>query len=189
MTAIKMDGEALAGRILDDLRLRIAALEERGITPGLGTVLVGDDGPSAKYVSMKHEDCAKVGMVSVDKRLPATATQAEVESTIAQLNTDPSVDAYIVQYPFPAGLDYTSAVLGVDPAKDADGLHPVNLGLLVMGEDGAAGLHSSRHPRSARGQWRSPGRPQRRGGRTRPDHRPPARQPVGAQAARAATPR
>ena len=135
MTAITLDGDALAAQIKDDLRSRVAALSERGVVPGLGTILVGDDGPSANYVGMKHKDCAQVGLHSVDKRLPATATQAEVEQAVAELNDDPSVHAFIVQYPFPKGLDYEAAILGVDPAKDADGLHPVNLGHLVMGVD------------------------------------------------------
>ena len=135
MTAITLDGDALAAQIKDDLRSRVAALAERGVVPGLGTILVGDDGPSANYVGMKHKDCAQVGLHSVDKRLPATAAQAEVEQAVAELNDDPSVHAFIVQYPFPKGLDYEAAILGVDPAKDADGLHPVNLGHLVMGVD------------------------------------------------------
>ena len=135
MTAITLDGDALAAQIKDDLRRRVAALAEGGVVPGLGTILVGDDGPSANYVGMKHKDCAEVGLHSVDKRLPATATQAEVEQAVAELNDDPSVHAFIVQYPFPKGLDYEAAILGVDPAKDADGLHPVNLGHLVMGVD------------------------------------------------------
>jgi len=135
MTAITLDGDALATQIKDDLRRRVAALAEGGVVPGLGTILVGDDGPSANYVGMKHKDCAQVGLHSVDKRLPATATQAEVEQAVAELNDDPSVHAFIVQYPFPKGLDYEAAILGVDPAKDADGLHPVNLGHLVMGVD------------------------------------------------------
>jgi len=135
MTATTLDGNRLAEALKVDMRSRVEALADRGITPGLGTILVGDDGPSAKYVGMKHHDCAEIGMTSVDRRLPATATQAEVEAVIDELNADPSVDAFIVQYPFPAGLDYARALLRVDPAKDADGLHPVNLGLLVMGED------------------------------------------------------
>jgi methylenetetrahydrofolate dehydrogenase (NADP+)/methenyltetrahydrofolate cyclohydrolase len=133
MTATVMDGEALAAAIKDDLSDRVVRLAERGVTPGLGTVLVGDDGPSEKYVSMKHRDCGAIGMTSVDRRLPTTATQAEVEAVIDELNRDPSVDAFIVQYPFPPGLDYDAAILKVDPRKDADGLHPVNLGRLVMG--------------------------------------------------------
>ena len=135
MTAITLDGDALAAQIKDDLRSRVAAIAERGVVPGLGTILVGDDGPSANYVGMKHKDCAQVGLHSVDRRLPATATQTEVEQAVAELNDDPSVHAFIVQYPFPKGLDYEAAILGVDPAKDADGLHPVNLGHLVMGVD------------------------------------------------------
>ncbi len=135
MAAITLDGERVATELKVDLGRRVEALADRGITPGLGTILVGDDGPSAKYVGMKHHDCAELGMASVDRRLPATATQAEVEAVIDELNADPAVDAFIVQYPFPAGLDYSRALLRVDPAKDADGLHPVNLGLLVMGED------------------------------------------------------
>jgi methylenetetrahydrofolate dehydrogenase (NADP+)/methenyltetrahydrofolate cyclohydrolase len=129
-----MDGNALAATLKVDMTVRVEALAERGITPGLGTILVGDDGPSAKYVGMKHADCAEVGLHSVDRRLPADATQAQVEAAIDELNADPAVDAFIVQYPFPKGLDYGRALLRVDPAKDADGLHPVNLGLLVMGE-------------------------------------------------------
>lgn len=134
MTAITLDGNRLADDLKADMAVRIAALAERGITPGLGTILVGDDGPSARYVGMKHADCAQVGMHSVDRRLPADATQAQVDAAVDELNADPAVDAFIIQYPFPKGLDYGAALLRVDPAKDADGLHPVNLGLLVMGE-------------------------------------------------------
>ena len=135
MTAITMDGEALAAVVKDELRTRIEALADRGITPGLATVLVGDDGPSANYVSRKHRDCVELGMHAVDRRLPASATQAEVDAVVDELNADPAVDAFILQYPFPDGLDYQRSILRLDPAKDADGLHPVNLGLLVMGED------------------------------------------------------
>ncbi len=135
MTAIVLDGEVLAATIKDEMRARVAALAERGITPGLGTILVGDDGPSAKYVGMKHRDCAEVGLESRDIRLSSEATQEQVEEAVDQLNSDPSVDAFIIQYPFPKGLDYGRALLRVDPAKDADGLHPTNLGHLVMGED------------------------------------------------------
>ncbi|UDY37970.1 bifunctional 5,10-methylenetetrahydrofolate dehydrogenase/5,10-methenyltetrahydrofolate cyclohydrolase [Dermatobacter hominis] len=135
MTATVMDGEALAARIKEDLSDRITVLAERGITPGLGTLLVGDDGPSHKYVSMKHADCAELGITSTDIRLPATATQDEVLAAVGLLNADPGVDAFILQYPFPGDLDYDEAVLAVDPHKDADGLHPVNLGRLVMGAE------------------------------------------------------
>lgn len=133
MTAITLDGERLATEIKDDLRTRIAALADHGIVPGLGTVLVGDDGPSAKYVAMKHRDCSELGMHSREERLAADATQADVDAVVDELNADPAVHAYIIQYPFPKGLDYEAALLRVDPAKDADGLHPVNLGLLVQG--------------------------------------------------------
>lgn len=133
MTATTMDGEALAARIREGLATRIAALAERGVTPGLGTLLVGEDGPSNRYVSMKHDDCKALGIASTDIRLPSTATQREVLDAVSTLNADPAVDAFILQYPFPAGLDYDEAVMSVRPDKDADGLHPVNLGRLVMG--------------------------------------------------------
>jgi len=135
MTAIKLDGELVASKLKTDLRTRIAALAERGITPGLGTLLVGDDGPSANYVAMKHRDCEALGMHSREVRLPATATQAEVDAVVDDFNADPAVNAYIIQYPFPTGLDYEAALIRVDPKKDADGLHPVNLGKLVQGVD------------------------------------------------------
>lgn len=135
MTAITLDGNALAAEIKADLAQRVEKLKAAGITPGLGTVLVGDDGPSAKYVGMKHRDCAELGIESVDRRLPADATQEQVLDVVGELNADPSVHSYILQYPFPKHLDYAEAILAIDPAKDADGLHPVNLGLLVMGED------------------------------------------------------
>ena len=135
MTAIKLDGELVSAEIKTGLRTRIAALAERGITPGLGTLLVGDDGPSANYVSMKHRDSEELGMSSREVHLPATASQADVDAVVDDFNADPSIDAYIVQYPFPAGLDYEAALIRVLPEKDADGLHPVNLGKLVQGID------------------------------------------------------
>ncbi len=135
MTAQILDGEALATSIKSSLVGRIEALAERGITPGLGTVLVGDDGPSTNYVAMKHRDCEALGIASRSVALPADATQDDVEAVVADLNGDPSVDAYIMQYPFPSHLDYEDALLKVDPRKDADGLHPVNLGKLVQGVD------------------------------------------------------
>ena len=106
------------------------------MVPGLGTVLVGDDGPSARYVAMKHADCAEVGIASAHAHLPADASQAEVDAVVDRFNADPSIHAYLMQYPFPAPLDYAAALLRVDPAKDVDGLHPVNLGRLLMGERG-----------------------------------------------------
>ncbi len=133
MTAIKLDGEVLAAKVKAGLADRIEALADRGISPGLGTVLVGDDAASHKYVSMKHDEYRPLGVESFDVRLPADATEADVMAVVDQFNADPAVDAYILQYPFPAHLDYGKILLRVDPAKDADGLHPVNLGHLVMG--------------------------------------------------------
>ncbi len=135
MTAIVLDGEVVAAAVKDELRTRVSVLADRGVTPGLGTILVGDDGPSLKYVAMKHRDAAELGLHSVERRLPASATQHDVLAAVDELNADPAVDAFIVQYPFPAGLDFESVIAHVDPAKDADGLHPYNLGLLVLGVD------------------------------------------------------
>ena len=135
MTVIKLDGELVATEIKNDLRTRIEALADRGITPGLGTLLVGDDGPSMNYVAMKHRDSEELGMSSREVHLPSTATQDDIHAVIDDFNSDPSVDAYIVQYPFPSGLDFEEALIRVHPAKDADGLHPVNLGKLVQGAD------------------------------------------------------
>jgi len=135
MTAITLDGELLASEIKADLQDRIAALETRGVTPGLGTLLVGDDGPSANYVAMKHRDCEELGIASRQVDLAADASQGEIEAVVDDFNADPGVHAYIMQYPFPAGLDYEAALERVDPAKDADGLHPMNLGRLVQGID------------------------------------------------------
>jgi methylenetetrahydrofolate dehydrogenase (NADP+) / methenyltetrahydrofolate cyclohydrolase len=134
--ATLMDGESLAAKIRGEVADRVARLRGEGIHVGLGTILVGDDGPSARYVAMKHEDCAQVGMASFDERLPATATQFELEAAIARFNDDPAVHAYLVQLPLPAGLDEERALLAVHPDKDVDGLHPVNLGRLVMGAPG-----------------------------------------------------
>ncbi len=133
MTAIKLDGEMLSAEIKEGLRERIAALAEKGKTPGLGTLLVGDDGPSANYVAMKHRDSEELGMGSREVHLPANATQDEVDAVVDDFNADPAVDAYIMQYPFPSQLDYETALLRVLSEKDADGLHPVNLGRLVQG--------------------------------------------------------
>jgi methylenetetrahydrofolate dehydrogenase (NADP+)/methenyltetrahydrofolate cyclohydrolase len=135
MAAIRLDGEALATSIKQDLKLRIDALIAAGHQPGLGTLLVGDDGPSASYVAMKHRDAGELGMASVDEHLPADATQDQVLEVVARFNADPAIDAYLMQYPFPKHLDFETAMLAVDPAKDVDGLHPVNLGRLVQGVD------------------------------------------------------
>jgi methylenetetrahydrofolate dehydrogenase (NADP+)/methenyltetrahydrofolate cyclohydrolase len=136
MTARVLDGEQVAAAIKADLAERVAALVARGVTPGLGTVLVGDDGPSANYVAMKHRDCEALGITSRHAQLPADATQHDVLEVVAELNADPTVDAYLMQYPFPGHLDFESALLAVDPEKDVDGLHPVNLGKLVQGVAG-----------------------------------------------------
>ncbi|MDP6579674.1 MAG: tetrahydrofolate dehydrogenase/cyclohydrolase catalytic domain-containing protein [Vicinamibacterales bacterium] len=133
MTAIRLDGELLASNVKTDLRTRIAALKERGVTPGLGTILVGEDGPSAKYVAMKHRDAEELGLFSREAALGADTTQAAVDAVVDEFNADSNVHAYIIQYPFPKGLDYESALIRVKPEKDADGLHPVNLGRLVQG--------------------------------------------------------
>jgi methylenetetrahydrofolate dehydrogenase (NADP+) / methenyltetrahydrofolate cyclohydrolase len=135
VTAQVLDGEKVAARVRAEVADRVAALATNGIRPGLGTLLVGDDGPSARYVAMKQQDCESVGMASHHLHLPADASQADVDAAVAAFNADPDVDAYIMQYPFPAHLDYETAMLAVDPAKDADGLHPVNLGRLVQGVD------------------------------------------------------
>ena len=133
MSAVVLDGERLAAEIREQLRGRIEALARRGVTPGLGTVLVGDDGPSANYVAMKHRDCAELGIESRHVHLPADAAQVDVDAVVDRFNADDGVHAYLMQYPFPSHLDYEAALLRVDPAKDSDGLHPVNLGRLVLG--------------------------------------------------------
>jgi methylenetetrahydrofolate dehydrogenase (NADP+)/methenyltetrahydrofolate cyclohydrolase len=131
-----LDGKATAAEIRSELKQRVAALRERGITVGLGTVLVGDDPGSRSYVGMKHRDCAEVGIESMRRDLPATATQEEVEQAVAELNANPACTGYIVQLPLPRGLDEQRVLELIDPAKDADGLHPINLGRLVMMQPG-----------------------------------------------------
>ncbi len=136
MTATVLDGERLAAKVRAELTDRVARLAGAGVGVGLGTILVGDDGPSARYVAMKHADCAEVGIHSAHEHLPADASQAELEAVVARFNADPKIDAYLIQLPLPAGLDEERALLAVDPDKDVDGLHPVNLGRLVMGAPG-----------------------------------------------------
>jgi methylenetetrahydrofolate dehydrogenase (NADP+) / methenyltetrahydrofolate cyclohydrolase len=136
MTARILDGKALAETIKAELKDRVFALAERGVTPGLGTVLVGDDPGSRSYVAGKHRDCAQVGIASIQVELPDTTSQDQLASIIARLNADPACTGYIVQLPLPASLDDYAALALVDPAKDADGLHPVNLGKLVLGVAG-----------------------------------------------------
>lgn len=134
MTAVIMDGKAAAADVKAELRERVARLRESGILPGLGTVLVGDDPGSHAYVGGKHRDCAEVGIESVRVDLPADTTQHELDSEIARLNADAGVTGYIVQLPLPGHLDANRVLTLMDPAKDADGLHPTNLGRLVLGE-------------------------------------------------------
>ena len=134
MTAQLLDGKATRDAIFDDLRERVAKLADRGVTPGLATVLVGDDPGSHAYVRGKHNACAKVGINSIRRDLPADVSQAQVEAVIDELNADPACTGYIVQLPVPDQLDAATLLERVDPAKDADGLHPINLGRLVLGE-------------------------------------------------------
>ena len=136
MTARILDGKAVALAIREDLTRRVAELARRGITPGLGTVLVGDDPGSRAYVRGKHRDSAQVGIASIGRELPADATQDEVEAVVDELNTDPACTGFLVQLPLPAGLDAQRVLHRIDPDKDADGLHPLNLGKLVLGEPG-----------------------------------------------------
>ncbi|MCU1596856.1 MAG: bifunctional methylenetetrahydrofolate dehydrogenase/methenyltetrahydrofolate cyclohydrolase [Glaciihabitans sp.] len=136
MTAVRLDGVATATAIKDELRVRIAALKAKGVTPGLATLMVGQDPGSMSYVGGKHRDSLEVGIESVRVDLPATATEADVRAAIADLNADPRVTGFIVQLPLPSGIDEHAMLELVDPAKDADGLHPTNLGRLVLGVDG-----------------------------------------------------
>lgn len=131
-----LDGNAFLDAKRAELKVAVAELRAQGVTPGLGTILVGDDASSASYVRMKHENCAEVGIESFHCALPTTASQADVEGAIAAFNANPAIDAFIVQLPLPNGLDEERALRAVDPDQDADGLHPVNLGRLVMGVDG-----------------------------------------------------
>ncbi|MCU1635332.1 MAG: bifunctional 5,10-methylene-tetrahydrofolate dehydrogenase/5,10-methylene-tetrahydrofolate [Cryobacterium sp.] len=140
MTAVVLDGVQTAAAVKAELAERIAQLRTRGVVPGLGTLLVGDDPGSRSYVAGKHRDCAEVGIESIRVDLPATATPADVRRAIAELNASPEVTGYIVQLPLPPGHDENAMLELIDPAKDADGLHPTNLGRLVLGIDGD--LHS-----------------------------------------------
>ena len=135
MTATILDGKATAAAVKAELAIRVAALNATGIFPGLGTVLVGDDPGSHAYVGGKHKDCAEVGITSIRVDMPADSTQAAVNAKIAELNADPAVTGYIVQLPLPKHLDSNSVLELMDPNKDADGLHPTNLGRLVLGTE------------------------------------------------------
>ena len=127
-----LDGKATAAAIKADLRTRVERLRERGVEPGLGTLLVGEDPGSMKYVAGKHADCAEVGIRSIRRELPADATQERIERAVVELNEDPACTGYIVQLPLPAGIDANRVIALIDPAKDADGMHPANLGELVL---------------------------------------------------------
>ena len=133
MTAQILDGKAILATIKEELRARVAALAERGVTPGLGTVLVGDDPGSHWYVGAKHKDCAEIGLHSIRRDLPATSTLEEVLAVVRELNEDPACTGFIVQQP--TGLDENAILSAVDPVKDVDGLHPTNLGWLVLGKE------------------------------------------------------
>ncbi len=132
VTAKVLDGKATAGEIKAELTERVARLREQGVVPGLGTILVGDDPGSQWYVAGKHRDCAEVGIASIRRDLPADISQAELEAVIEDLNDDPDCTGFIVQLPLPSHLDTDAILELVDPAKDADGLHPTNLGRLVL---------------------------------------------------------
>jgi len=136
VTATILDGKSTAATVRAELAERVAALAERGIRPGLGTVLVGEDPGSQVYVAGKHRDCAEVGIASIRVDLPVTASQADVEAAVDGLNADPLCTGYLVQLPLPRGLDAHAVLERMDPEKDADGLHPTSLGRLVLGIDG-----------------------------------------------------
>lgn len=135
MTAIILDGKKTAEKIKSLLAKRVEILKTKGVTPGLGTILVGDDPGSHAYVGGKHKDCSEVGISSIRVDLPANASQDDVMKSIEKLNNDPNCTGYIVQLPLPKGLNANKALEAMDPRKDADGLHPVNLGRLVLGQD------------------------------------------------------
>ncbi|MEJ4095606.1 bifunctional methylenetetrahydrofolate dehydrogenase/methenyltetrahydrofolate cyclohydrolase [Corynebacterium propinquum] len=135
MTALTLDGKIYRDEIFDDLKKRVDKLREKGITPGLATVLVGDDPGSHSYVKMKHRDCEALGINSIRRDLPADISQEELLAVIDELNEDPACTGYIVQLPLPKHLNENEVLERIDPDKDADGLHPVNLGKLVLNED------------------------------------------------------
>ena len=135
MTAQLLDGNAFLESVKRDLAERVKRLGDRGITPGLGTILVGDDESSAVYVRLKHENSGEIGIASFGRELPATTTQEELFAVIREYNENPEIDAFLVQLPLPKHLDEEETLQAVDPGKDVDGLHPVNLGKLVMGVD------------------------------------------------------
>ena len=136
MTAQLLAGQPVAEAVLGEVAERVEELQAAGVRPGLGTILVGDDAASAGYVRKKHETCEQVGIASFNAEIPAEAGQAELLAAVDRFNADPEVDAYIIQHPVPAGFDFNEALARMDPRKDADGLHPANLGKLVLQERG-----------------------------------------------------
>ncbi|MGA1592225.1 MAG: bifunctional methylenetetrahydrofolate dehydrogenase/methenyltetrahydrofolate cyclohydrolase [Candidatus Nanopelagicales bacterium] len=134
MTATILDGKATAAKVKADLANRVAALKAKGVNPGLGTILVGDDPGSHAYVGGKHKDCQEVGIASIRVDLPASSTEADVLKAVNELNNDQNCTGYIVQLPLPKGIDTNNVLEAMNPEKDADGLHPVNLGRLVLGQ-------------------------------------------------------
>jgi methylenetetrahydrofolate dehydrogenase (NADP+)/methenyltetrahydrofolate cyclohydrolase len=136
MAATLMPGGPVADAVYGEVGERVKALAAAGTTVGLGTILVGDDPASAGYIAKKHEMCERYGLVSLHQQIPAEASQADLLAAVARFNADPAVDAFLVQNPVPRGFDFNAAVMAVDPTKDADGLHPVNLGLLALGAPG-----------------------------------------------------
>ena len=130
--ATKIDGKMISARIKEDLARRVAALKQRGVEPGLGTILVGSDPGSVKYVAGKHADCAEIGVTSIKRELPADATFDQIAAAVNELNADPACTGYIVQLPLPKGIDENAVIDLIDPKKDADGMHPYNLGELVL---------------------------------------------------------
>jgi len=136
LTAVLLDGERVAHEIKLSLTKEVEILKLQGITPGLGTILVGDHRPSLRYVDMKHADCKEVGMASLHRHLPATVSQQELLDVIKEFNENTEIDAFLVQLPLPDGLDEWETLLAIDPIKDVDGLHPINLGRLTLGLDG-----------------------------------------------------
>lgn len=130
--ATKIDGKMISSRIKEDLARRVAALKQRGVEPGLGTILVGSDPGSVKYVAGKHADCAEIGVTSIKRELPADATFDQIAAAVNELNADPACTGYIVQLPLPKGIDENAVIDLIDPKKDADGMHPYNLGELVL---------------------------------------------------------
>jgi methylenetetrahydrofolate dehydrogenase (NADP+)/methenyltetrahydrofolate cyclohydrolase len=146
MVARLLDGASVAAEVKDELRQRIRVMSQRGVVPGLGTILVGQDPASRSYVTGKHRDCDEVGVASASIELPATASYGDIRDAIQHLNADPAVTGFIVQLPLPPGIDTRAVLQLIDPAKDADGLHPTNLGHLVLDVDPTSPSASSPLP-------------------------------------------